>query len=44
MENAAKKKLNAGYLKVAKEYTVPTLDASGTVEEVFAMLKQKFEL
>ena len=42
--NEFQKKLNAGYLKVAKEYTVPTLDASGTVEEVFAMLKQKFEL
>ena len=38
------KKVNVGYLKVAKEYGVPTLDAGGTIGEVFNELKKKFEL
>ena len=38
------KKVNVGYLKVAKEYGVPTLDAGGTIEEVSNELKKKFEL
>jgi len=38
------KKLNAGYLKVAKEYEVPTLDAAGTIPEVFEDLKKLFEI
>lgn len=39
--NEFQKKLNAGYLKVAKEYNVPTVDASGTIEEVFEKIKAK---
>lgn len=34
------KKLNDAYLKVAKEFDVPTLDTSGTVDEVFERLKK----
>lgn len=34
------KKLNDSYLKVAKEFKVPTMDTSGTPEEVFERLKQ----
>ena len=37
-------KLNSAYLTVAKEYEVPTLDASGTIEEVFEDLKKLFEI
>ena len=28
-------KVNAGYLQIAKDFNIPTLDASGTIEEVF---------
>ena len=38
------KKLNDAYLKVAKEYNVPTLDATGTPEEVFEKLKKLFQI
>ncbi|MBR2586771.1 dTMP kinase [Candidatus Saccharibacteria bacterium] len=38
------KRLNDAYLKVAKEYHVPTLDASGTPEEVFEKLKKLFQI
>ncbi|MBQ3293966.1 dTMP kinase [Candidatus Saccharibacteria bacterium] len=38
------KKLNEAYLKVAKEYQVPTLDATGTPEEVFEKLKKLFQI
>lgn len=34
------KKLNDSYLKVAQEFKVPTLDTSGTPDEVFARLKE----
>ena len=34
------KKLNDAYLKVAKEYNIPTLDTSGTPDEVFERLKK----
>ena len=37
-------KLNHGYLEVAKKFDVPTLDASGTIEEVFEDLKKLFQL
>ena len=37
---AFQKKLNAAYLKVAKEFNIPTLDTSGTPDEVFDRLKQ----
>ena len=29
------RKINSAYLKVAKEYDIPTLNASGTIDEVF---------
>lgn len=35
------RKINAAYLKIAKEYNIPTIDASGTIEEVFELVKQK---
>lgn len=37
-------KLNNAYLKVAKDYHVPTLDASGTPAEVFEKLKKLFQI
>ncbi|MDO4889669.1 MAG: dTMP kinase [Candidatus Saccharibacteria bacterium] len=37
-------KLNAGYLQVAKDFNVPTLDASGTIEEIQADLRKLFGL
>ena len=37
-------RLNKAYLKVAKDYNVPTLDAKGTIEEVFEDLKKLFEI
>lgn len=33
------RKINAAYLKVAKEYKIPTIDAAGTIEEVFDKVK-----
>ncbi len=37
-------KLNRAYLDVAKDYKVPTLDASGTPDEVFEKLKNLFQI
>ena len=37
-------KINAAYLKVAKDYNVPTLDASGSIEEVQLALRKLFNL
>ncbi len=37
-------KLNSGYLKVAKEFNVPTMSAAGTPEEVHERLKKFFEI
>ncbi len=37
---AFQKKLNDSYLKVAKDFNVPTLDTSGTPDEVFERLKK----
>ena len=34
------KKVNAGYRQVIKDYEVPTLDASGSIEEVQAALRK----
>ena len=34
------KKVNEAYLKVAKEFDTPTLDTSGTPDEVFERLKK----
>ncbi len=38
------KKINNAYLKVAKEFNVPILDASGTPDEVFANLKKLWSI
>lgn len=38
------KKLNAGYLKVAKDFNVPTLDASGTISEIQTELRRLFKV
>ena len=35
------RKLNAAYLKVAKEYNIEPIDASGTIEEVFNSIISK---
>ena len=32
--------INKGYLKVAKDYNIKAIDASGTIEEVFAKIKK----
>ncbi len=37
-------KINPAYLKVAKEYNIPTIDASGTIEEVFEKIKQTLNI
>lgn len=37
-------KINPAYLKVAKEYNIPTVDASGTIEEVFEKIKQTLDI
>ncbi|MBQ3275172.1 dTMP kinase [Candidatus Saccharibacteria bacterium] len=37
-------RLNRAYLEVAEKYHVPTLDASGTPEEVFEKLKKLFQI
>ncbi len=34
-------KINKAYLKIAKEYDVTTIDASGTIEEVFNLIISK---
>ncbi len=38
------RKINQAYLRVAKDYHIPTLDVSGTVDEVFARLLAFWEL
>ena len=38
------RKINSAYLKVAKEYNIPTLDASGTIDEVFAKIKSSLDI
>ena len=37
-------RLNRAYLEVAKSYDIPTLDASGSPEEVFSRLKSLFQI
>lgn len=34
------RKINSAYLKIAKEYNIKTIDASGTIEEVFKAIKE----
>lgn len=42
--NEFQQKINPAYLKIAQEYDVPTLDASGSIEEVQEKLKKLFKL
>ncbi len=42
--DAFQKKINKAYLEVAKKFEVPTLDASGTIDEVFENLKRLFNI
>ena len=35
-------KVNHAYPKIAHDFNIPTIDASGTIEEVFAKIKQAF--
>ncbi len=37
-------KLNQAYLTVAKDFNIPTLEATGTPEQIFEKLKQLFKL
>ncbi len=39
--NEFQRKLNRGYLKIAENYNIPTIDASGTIEEVFDLIKKE---
>lgn len=41
--NNFQKKLNQGYLKIAKEFDVTKIDASGSVDEVFEKIKSEIE-
>ena len=34
-------RVNAAYPKIAKEFNIPIIDASGTIEEVFELIKEK---
>ncbi len=38
--NTFQRKVKQGYSKVAKDYNIPTVDASGTIEEVFEIIKE----
>ena len=39
--NTFQRKINSAYLKVAKDYKIPTIDASGTIEEVFTKVLEE---
>lgn len=41
--NDFQQKLNHAYLKIAKDYDIPTIDASGTIEEVFERVKKRIK-
>ena len=43
-KSAFQKTLNSAYLKVAKDFKIPTLDASGSREAVFSDLKNLFNI
>ncbi|MBQ2637744.1 dTMP kinase [Candidatus Saccharibacteria bacterium] len=43
-KSAVQKTLNSAYLKVAKDFKIPTLDASGSREAVFSDLKNLFNI
>ena len=34
-------KVNNAYPKIAKDFNIPMIDASGTIEEVFELIKAK---
>jgi dTMP kinase len=36
--NEFQQKINHAYLKIAKDYNIPTIDASGTIEEIFKLV------
>ena len=36
-------KLNRAYLKIAKDYNIKTIDASGTIEEVFDVIRTELD-
>ena len=40
--NSFQQKINKAYLKIAKDFNIETIDASGTIEEVFEKLKASF--
>ncbi len=37
--NEFQQKVNSAYPKIAKEFNIPIIDASGTIEEIFAKIK-----
>ena len=39
--NEFQQKVNKAYLKIAKDFNIKTIDASGTIDEVFALIKQE---
>ena len=41
--NEFQRKINAAYLKIAKEYDIKPVDASGTIEEVFNKILEQLE-
>lgn len=41
--NEFQHKINAAYLKIAKDYNIKPLDASGTIDEIFDQLLQELE-
>lgn len=42
--NDFQQRVNNAYPKIAKEFNIPIVDASGTIEEIFENLKQLFEI
>ena len=42
--NTFQRKINSAYLKVATDYNIPTIDASGTIEEVFKAIQEALNL
>lgn len=44
MNSDFQKRLNSSYLRAAKDFSVPTLSAAGTIDEVFEKLKSFFQI
>ncbi len=38
--NSFQQKINKAYLKIAKDFNIETIDASGTIDEVFELIKE----